>query len=168
MEADLLVTIEEALHGSKKKISLRRNGSSKVGTYEVRIPKGVREGQRIRLAGQGDAGSAAGLAGDLYLRVRFAQHPDYQIDGGDLVHELEILAPSAVLGMDATVPTPDGPARLKIPPGTQPGRRFRLKGRGLPTGPNTRGDFYVVTEVVLPTDLSAEARKHWEALAKLK
>ncbi len=167
VEADLLVTIEEALHGSKKKISFRRNGSSKIETYEVRIPKGVREGQRIRLAGQGEAGSAEGLAGDLYLRVRFAQHPDYQIEGGDLVHELEIPASKAVLGMDATVPTPDGSARLKIPPGTQPGRRFRLKGRGLPTGPTTRGDFYVVADVILPTELSAEARKHWEALAEL-
>ncbi|HEY2344063.1 MAG TPA: DnaJ C-terminal domain-containing protein, partial [Chthoniobacteraceae bacterium] len=166
IEADLLVTIEEALHGAKKKISFRRDGKSKVETYEVKIPKGVREGQRIRLAGQGEAGSHPGHSGDLYLRVRFAQHPDYQIENGNLIYELEVPAWKAVLGAEATVTTPDGTARLKIPPGTQPGQRFRLKGRGLPLGPNTRGDFYVVAEVSLPTELSDEERRLWEAIAK--
>ncbi len=167
VEADLLVNIEEALHGAKKKISFRRNGNSKVETYEVKIPKGVREGQRIRLAGQGEAGSHKNLAGDLYLRVRFAQHPDYRVEGSDLIQDLELPVSKAVLGTEVTITTPDGAARLKIPAGTQPGRKFRLKGRGMPTGPSARGDFYVVIEVSLPTELSAEARKHWEALAEL-
>ena len=167
IEADLLVTIEEALEGAKKKISFRRDGSSKVETYEVKIPKGVREGQRIRLAGQGGAGSHEGLSGDLYLQVRFAQHPDYQIDGHDLIHELELPAWKAVLGTEETVPTPDGAARLKIPAGTQPGRKFRLKGRGLPTA-HGRGDFYVVADVTLPQHVSAEERAHWEAISKLE
>jgi curved DNA-binding protein len=166
VEADLLVTIEEALHGAKKKISFRRDGRSKVETYEVKIPKGVREGQRIRLAGQGEAGSHPGQAGDLYLRVRFAQHPDYEIENGNLIYELEVPAWKAVLGAEATVATPDGTARLKIPPGTQPRQRFRLKGRGMPLGPNTRGDFYVVAEITLPTELSEEERRLWEAIAK--
>src|SRR5258708_3672274 len=89
IEADLLVTIEEALHGAKKKISFRRDSHSHVETYEVRIPKGVREGQKIRLAGQGESAGRRGQAGDLYLIVRFEKHPDYTIDGSDLIYDLE-------------------------------------------------------------------------------
>jgi curved DNA-binding protein len=168
VEADLLVTIEEALHGTKKKISFRRNGSSKVETYEVRIPKGVREGQRIRLAGQGEAGARRDLAGDLYLRVRFAQHPDYRIVGNDLIAEVEVPAWKAVLGTELDISTPDGSVRLKLPPGTQPGRKFRLKGRGLPAGPDSRGDFLVQVDVTLPSSITDEERTHWEAIAKLE
>lgn len=168
IEADLLVTLEEALHGARKKISFRRQESSKVETFDVKIPTGVREGQRIRLAGQGASGSSKDLSGDLYLRVRFAQHPDYRVDGDDLVHELEVPAWQAVLGAEADVPTPDGAVRVKIPPGTQPGQKLRLRGRGLPTGPERRGDFYVSIEVSLPKNVSPEARAHWEALAKLE
>lgn len=167
IEADLLVTLEEALQGTKKKVSFRRQDSSKVETYEVKIPKGVREGQKIRLAGQGATGSTKELSGDLYLRVRLAQHPEFQVDGEDLVHELELQAWQAVLGSEAQVPTPDGSVKLKIPPGTQPGQKLRLRGRGLPAGGDKRGDFYVKVEVQLPKTPSAEARAHWEALSKL-
>jgi curved DNA-binding protein len=164
VEADLLVSIEEALHGSKKKISLRRGDSPKVETYEVRIPKGVREGQRIRLAGQGEAGGR-GRAGDLYLRVRFEQHPDYRVEGSDLLAEVEVPVARLVLGTELHVPTPEGAVKLKIPAATQPGRKFRLKGRGMPASATTRGDLYVQVEAVLPTTLTAEERAHWEALA---
>jgi curved DNA-binding protein len=128
----------------------------------------VREGQRIRLAGQGAAGSHKDLAGDLYLRVRFAQHPDFQIDGSDLIHELEIPAWKLVLGADVTVPTLDGAVRLKIPPGSQPDQRLRVKGRGMPSGASARGDLYVTFDVILPKTVSAEERQHWEAIAQLE
>jgi curved DNA-binding protein len=167
VEADLLVTIEEALHGAKKKISFRRDGHSKVETYEVRIPKGVREGQKIRLAGQGEAAGRRGTAGDLYLVVRFEKHPDYRVEGGDLIYDLEIPAWRAVLGGDASVPTPDGSVRMKIPEGSQPGRKLRIKGRGLPTGPNTRGDFYVQLVVVIPVELTPDEKALWEKLSQL-
>ena len=167
IEADMLVTIEEALHGAKKKISFRRDGQSQVETYEVRIPKGVREGQKIRLAGQGQAAGRRGAAGDLYLVVRFEKHPDYRVEGSDLTYDLEVPAWRAVLGGEASVPTPDGPVRLKIPDGSQPGRKFRLKGRGLPTGVNTRGDFFVQLVVTLPTMLIPETRALWEKLSRL-
>jgi curved DNA-binding protein len=168
VEADLLVTLEEALHGARKKISFRREGSSKVETYEVKIPKGVREGQRIRLAGQGQAGSSKDLSGDLYLRVRFAQHPDYRIEGTDLVQDVEIPAWKAVLGGELSVSTPDGTIRLRIPEGTQAGQRFRVKGRGLPQGGDARGDLYVRAEVALPKSITPEERKAWQEIAKLE
>lgn len=168
IEADLLVSIEEALHGAKKKISFRRDGSSKVETYEVRIPNGVREGQRIRLAGQGESVGEPGSAGDLYLRVRFERHPHWRVDGSDLIYEVEITVPRVVLGTGVEVPTPNGSVRLKIPAGSQPGRKFRLKGRGLPTAGETRGDFFVQLTVVLPDKLTDSERGIWEQLARLE
>ena len=167
VEADFLVTIEEALHGAKKTVSLRREDRPKVETYDVRIPKGVREGQRIRLAGQGEAGGHRSAAGDLYLRVRFERHPDYRVEGSDLISDVEMPPWKLVLGGEVEVTTPDGSVRLKIPPGTQPGRKFRLKGRGMPTSTGERGDFFIKMEIDLPTQLSAEERTHWEALARL-
>jgi curved DNA-binding protein len=166
IEADLLVTLEEALHGAKKKISFRRDGSSGVETYEVRIPKGVREGQRIRLAGQGGAAGRGGVSGDLYLRVRFERHPDYRVEGSDVIYELELPAWKAVLGAEIDIPTLDGQTRLKIPAGSQPDRKFRLKARGLPQSGGARGDFYVQLAVTLPTDLTAEQRELWEKIRR--
>src|SRR6266513_3695415 len=90
VEADILVTLEEALHGSKRAVSLRRGRSNKVENYQVQIPRGVHEGQRIRLAGQGEAGARGGKSGDLFLRVRLARHPDFTVEGSDLIHEVKI------------------------------------------------------------------------------
>src|SRR5947199_129141 len=89
VEADIMVTLEEALHGSTRQVSLRRAGSKKTETYQVKIPRGVREGQRIRLAGQGEAGERGGKSGDLFLRVRLARHPDFSVEGSDLVHAVK-------------------------------------------------------------------------------
>ena len=133
VEADIMVTLEEALHGSKRTVSLRRRGSNKVETYQVKIPRGVHEGQRIRLAGQGEAGAGGGKSGDLFLRVRLARHPDFTVEGSDLIHEVKIQPWQAVLGAEMKVPTLEGDVRMKIPPGTQGGQRFRLRGRGLPS-----------------------------------
>ncbi len=90
VEADIMVTLEEALHGSTRQVSLRRSDSEKVETYQVKIPRGVHEGQRIRLAGQGEAGARGGKSGDLFLRVRLARHPDFSVEGNDLVHEVTL------------------------------------------------------------------------------
>jgi curved DNA-binding protein len=165
VEADIMVTLEEALHGSKRKISFRRSSSSKTETYDIRIPAGVREGQRIRLAGQGEAGSKGAGAGDLYLRVKFAQHPEFRVEGPDLSHDLPLQPWEAVLGCEKSVPTLEGHARLKIPPGTQNGQRFRLKKHGLVKEDKTRGDLYVVVDVVLPREITAKERELWEKLA---
>lgn len=165
IEADLLVTIEEALHGAKKKISFRRDARARVETFEVRIPKGVREGQRIRLAGQGEGAGQGGQAGDLYLRVKFEKHPDYRAEGADLIYELEVPASKAVLGGEVAVPTPEGSVKLKIPAGSQPGRKFRIRERGLPKS-GGRGDFFVQLTVSLPSELTAAERELWEKIAQ--
>jgi curved DNA-binding protein len=167
VEADILVTLEEVLHGATRQISFRKGNSPDIQTYTVKIPKGVREGQRIRLAGQGGAGGSRGEAGDLYLRVKLQQHPDYRFEGSDIYHEVDIPAWQAVLGGDLTIPTPDGRAKLKIPAGTQNGRKFRIPGRGLPDKGGARGDFFAVMEIAIPESLSPEQKELWEKLSKL-
>jgi len=167
VEADIMVTLEEALHGSTRQVSLRRAGSEKTETYQVKIPRGVREGQRIRLAGQGEAGERGGKSGDLFLRVRLARHPDFSVEGSDLVHEVKIAPWQTVLGDQIIVPTLEGNARLKLPPGTQGGQRFRLRGRGLPGVSGQRGDLYVVMQITVPKKLSDSEQKLWEQLAQL-
>ena len=167
VEADIMVTLEEALHGSTRQVSLRRAGSTKTETYQVKIPRGVREGQRIRLAGQGEASERGGKSGDLFLRVRLARHPDFSVEGSDLVHEVKIAPWQAVLGDQLIVPTLEGTARLKLPSGTQGGQRFRLRERGLPGVSGQRGDLYVVVQIALPKKLTEREREIWEQLARL-
>jgi curved DNA-binding protein len=167
VESDILVTLDEVLNGATRQISFRKGNSPDVQTYTVKIPKGVREGQRIRLAGQGGSGGARGEAGDLYLRVKLQQHPDYRFEGVDIYYEAEIPAWRAVLGGELTIPTPDGRAKLKIPAGTQNGRKFRIPGRGLPEKGGTRGDFYAVAEISIPESVTPEQKELWEKLSLL-
>jgi curved DNA-binding protein len=167
VEADIMVPLEEALHGAKRTISLRRGGSNKTETYQVKIPRGVHEGQRIRLAGQGEAGAGGGTSGDLFLRVRLQRHPDFTVEGNDLIHEMKIAPWQAVLGTELELPTLDGNVRLKIPPGTQSGQKFRLRERGLPTASQKRGDLYVVAQINIPKKITEKERKLWDELAKL-
>lgn len=167
VEADILVTLDEVLNGATRQISFRKGNSPDIQTYTVKIPKGVREGQRIRLAGQGGSGGARGEAGDLYLRVKLQQHPDYRFEGADIHYEAEIPAWRAVLGGELTIPTPDGRAKLKIPAGTQNGRKFRIPGRGLPEKGGTRGDFYAVAEISIPESVTPEQKELWEKLSLL-
>src|SRR5881396_1486985 len=167
VEADIMVTLEEALHGSTRTVSLRRPGSNKLETYQVKIPRGVHEGQRIRLAGQGEAGARGGKSGDLFLRVRLAKHPDFSVESSDLIHEVKIEPWRAVLGSELLVPTLEGNVRLKIPPGTQGGQRFRLRERGLPGVSGKRGDLYVVVQINVPKKVTEREREIWHDLAKL-
>jgi curved DNA-binding protein len=166
VEADILVTLDEVLNGATRQISFRKGNSPEVQTYTVKIPKGVRAGQRIRLAGQGGSGGARGEAGDLYLRVKLQQHPDYRFEEADIYHEADVAPWQAVLGCELTIPTPDGRAKLKIPAGTQNGRKFRIPGRGLP-GKSGRGDFYAVVEIAIPESVTPEQKELWEKLSAL-
>ncbi len=166
VEADILVTIEEAFHGSTRQISFRRGDSPQTQTYTVKIPRGVREGQQIRLAGQGGTGAAGGGAGDLFLRIKLQKHPDYEVEGIDLYRELPTPAWRCVLGGEAEIQTLDGRAKLRVPAGSQAGRKFRLSGHGLPGPEGRRGDLYAVLTVDLPTNPSPEEKALWERLAQ--
>lgn len=163
-EFEISVSIHDALDGGKQAFSIDRGGRTE--TITVTIPKGVRSGQRIRLAGQGAPGTGGAAAGDLYLRVNIVGGENYRIDGYDLIRAFTLPVTTAVLGGDAEVITPDGTVKLKVPAGTQPGQKFRLKGRGLPSGPDTRGDFFAEAKVAIPTSLTATERKLWEQLAE--
>jgi len=167
VEADIMVTLEEALQGSARQVSLRRGGSNKVETYQVKIPRGVHEGQRIRLAGQGEAGAGGGKSGDLFLHVRLARHPDFTVEGSDLIHEVKIEPWRAVLGGQLEVPTLEGTVRLKIPPGTQGGQRFRIRERGLPSAAGSRGNLYVIPQIQIAKKLTEREREIWKQLAEL-
>jgi curved DNA-binding protein len=171
VEADLLVTLEEALRGSRRKVTLRRPGhrgtADRTDTYQVRIPPGVREGQRIRLAGQGGAGQGSGAAGDLYLRVRLARHPDFSVQAADLHCDLDLAPWEAVLGAQVKIPTLDGPTSLRVPPDTVAGRQLRLRGLGLPRADQTRGDLYATVRIRTPVPASAEEKALWEQLARI-
>jgi len=171
VEADLLVTLEEALRGSLRKVTLRRPGSNgaedRTNTYQVRIPPGVREGQRIRLAGQGGTGVGGGTAGDLYLRVRLARHPDFSVQAADLYFDLNLAPWEAVLGVQAKIPTLDGQTSLRVPAGTAAGSQLRLRGLGLPREDKTRGDIYATVRIQTPAAVTAEERGLWEQLSRL-
>ena len=164
IEGDLMVPLEEALRGSVREVTLQRGG--KTETYRVKIPAGVREGQRIRLAGKGESGRSGGEAGDLYLRVRLARHPDLRVEGCDLYADLEVAPWEAVLGASVPVPTLDGAVTLKIPAGSTAGQKLRLRGQGLPREDGGRGDLYAVLEIAVPDQVGPEEKKLWEKLAE--
>jgi curved DNA-binding protein len=170
VEADLLVTLEDALRGSQRKVTLRRPGhdgeAERTNTYQVKIPAGVHDGQRIRLAGQGSAGFGGGAAGDLYLRVRLARHPDFTVEGADLRYDLDLAPWEAVLGVQVKIPALDGPTTLKVPPGSAAGSQLRLRGLGLRREDGTRGDLYATLCIQTPSPVSAEEKILWEKLAQ--
>jgi curved DNA-binding protein len=169
VEGDILVTLEEAMRGTVRPLSLQmvnpQTGETDTRSFQVRIPPGAIDGRRIRVPGQGEPGQGGGAAGDLFLRVRHAAHPDYYSREADIYHDLEVAPWEAVLGAEIMVPTLDGTIKLRVPQGTESGRQLRVRGRGLPRGKSgERGDFFVIVEVSLPTRLNSEERALWEKL----
>jgi curved DNA-binding protein len=159
-EATIEVTLEEAARGGKKKISLADGRD-----FEVRIPPGVRDGQKIRLAGQGGEGASGGPAGDLYLRVRIKRHPRFRREDDDLVVEVPVAPWEAALGATVPVPTLDGSAKVKVPAGSSSGRRLRLRGEGMPGPGGRKGDLYASVRIVVPKTLEKRERELFEELA---
>ena len=154
----LEIPIEDAYRGATRNITLRGR------TLSVRIPRGVTEGQRIRLSGQGGAGAAGGPAGDLYLTVAYAAHPLFRAEGRDVHLKLPVAPWEAALGATVSVPTLGGKVDLKVPRGSRAGRTLRLKGRGLPGRPN--GDQYVALEIVAPPADTPEAEALYRKMAE--
>jgi len=168
VEGEILVALDEVLHGSVRTVTMQRTraveGQAERTSLQVRIPPGVREGQLIRVAGKGEAGFR-GAPGDLYLRVRLARHPDFQVRGQDLVTELALAPWEAVLGATVSVPTLDGRVHVRVPAGSRNGQPLRVRTRGLPSADGARGDLYVNLRVDVPTAVTDEERAVWERLA---
>ena len=189
VEGDLMVTLEEAMRGSQRAVNVRhavvcdecagtgRRGqhicnacsgegrTAKSETYQVKIPPGVAEGQRLRVAGRGEAGAHGGSAGDLILRVRLARHPDFEVEEHNLIYEVALAPWEAVLGANISVPTLGGRVNIKIPAGTQNGQKLRVRGRGLPVRTAGNGDLIVVAHVDVPAQVTDGERALWEKLA---
>lgn len=163
-EAELVLSVEEAYRGGRRSVSLA--GPDGERTYQVTVPSGVTDGQRIRLAGQGGRGGDGASAGDLYLRVRLAPHPHYRVQGRDISTDLPLTPWEAALGATVPVDTPGGEAKLTVPAGTSTGRRLRLRGQGMPNPRGAPGDFYAEVKVMVPPTLSEEQRRLFEQLAK--
>lgn len=169
IEGDILVTLDEAFHGSIRTISFQRRnrqtGQAVSENFRVRIPVGVAEGQMIRVPAKGEEGYNGGPPGDLYLRVRFAQHPDFRVRGSDLYYDLDLAPWEAVLGTTVTIPLPDGPVTVKVPPAANKGQQLRVRGKGLPGAGGTRGDLYAVLGIQMPTEVTSAERELWQQLA---
>ena len=169
--AKVLIDLEDAYNGATRSIALstpevdsRGHVVTKQRTLNVKIPKGVKQGQRIRLAGQGSPGMGSGQAGDLYLEVEFKPHSIYRIEGHDVYVDLPVTPWEAALGASIKVPTPDGKVDMKIPAGTVSGRKMRLKARGIPGKPP--GDLYVVPQITLPPADSEAAKELYRKMAE--
>jgi len=162
-EAELALTVEEAYRGGQRTVTLQ--GADGQRSFDVKLPAGVTDGQRIRLAGQGGRGSDGARPGDLYLVIRIAPHPRYRVHGRDLYVDLPLAPWEAALGTSVAVDTPGGEATVKVPPGTSSGRRLRLRGRGLPHHGGKAGHLYAEVKIMVPDKLSREERQLFEQLA---
>ncbi|ROQ89602.1 DnaJ C-terminal domain-containing protein [Desulfosoma caldarium] len=169
--ATLRIRLEDAFHGATKTISFEGMTTAidgtvrpEVKTLEVKIPKGILPGQKIRLAGQGFEGVSGGPAGDLYLEVEIEPHPLYRLEGRDLFVDLPVAPWEAALGAEVPVRTLGGTYALKIPAGSQSGQKLRLRGKGMPNPRGAPGDLYAVLKIVVPKKLTREEKTLFEKL----
>jgi len=162
IEGDILVTLGEVMHGSVRSVTVRHGDRSE--THQVKIPAGITEGQRLRISGRGEQGARG--AGDLYLRVRLARHPDFEVRGHDLIHEIALAPWEAALGANVSVPSLTGNVSIKIPAGTQAGQKLRVRGKGLPDRKSGHGDVIVTVTIEVPTSLTDAERALWKKLAE--
>jgi DnaJ-class molecular chaperone len=170
VEAELELDFLEAARGGEKKLTLalsQARGAVTSETVTVRIPAGVADGGRIRLSGKGGAGARGGPPGDLFATIRVRPHPVFRREGRDVVLDAPITVAEAIRGARIEVPTLDGRATVAIPPGTDSGRKLRLRGKGIadPSG-GAPGDLYVVVQIRVPKNLDASGLAHVEALAE--
>jgi curved DNA-binding protein len=169
--AKVMIDLVDAYRGAQRSISLRTPTLDAQGhvvlrerRLDVSIPKGIRSGQHLRLAGQGNPGHGEGPAGDLFLEIGFNPHPKFRIDGRDVFLDLPLAPWEAALGCSVTVPTPEASLQLTVPAGSAAGRQLRLKGKGIPGEP--AGDLYAVLAIVLPPANSDSEKAAYRAMAK--
>lgn len=164
IEAEIEITPEEGFSGGEKRIALQTQHGVK--NYTFKIPKGVRDGEKIRLKGQGHPGTNGGKSGDLYLTVRFRPGEHFALEGQDLVASLDIYPWDAALGGKVPVKTLDGRIMVKIPEGLRPGSRIRVPGKGYADRAGKRGDLYIKPRIVNPAHLTAETKELYQKLKK--
>lgn len=167
-EALYELTLEEAYQGGAKSITLTEHdqtGVPRTRTLEVRVPAGIKDGQRIRLSGQGNPGASGGPRGDLFLKIRLLAHPRFQVEGANIVFELPLAPWEAALGATVRVPTLDGQIDMNIPAGIGSGKKLRIRGKGLGTAAK-RGDQFVQIMIQVPESLSADEKRLMEELAE--
>lgn len=162
VEAEISIPLEEAVKGGERNVTVQGNEGPR--TLKVNIPAGVRDGAKLRLAGQGYASPEGGSKGDLYLRIRFMPHSLFHVDGNDLIYDVQLDPWDAVLGTKVRVPTLEGSVEMTVPAGTGSGRKLRLRGKGLGSG-SARGDLFAHVVIRVPGTLSKKQRELWEALA---
>ena len=171
--AKVMIELVDAYRGAQRSIRMQMPAFDAQGqltlterTLDVAIPAGVREGQHLRLAGQGAPGLDGAPGGDLYLEITFQAHAQFRVDGRDVYTDLPVAPWEAALGADITVPLPDGSVQLSVPAGSGQGRKLRLKGKGIPG--NTPGDLYAVLQIAMPPPPADDAqRQAWADLARL-
>ncbi len=154
VEGDILVTLEEAFHGGVRAITIQHDGRTE--THQVKIPPGIMNGQKLRVSGRGQSG------GDLYLNIRLASHADFEVDGANIIHELEITPWEAALGAEIAVPSLTGRVNIKIPAGSGSGTKLRLRGRGL----SSRGDLLVEIKIVFSPNPNEAEKELWRQLSE--
>lgn len=173
--AKVQIDLQDAYRGGHRTISLhvpqvdaQGQLTMKQQQLEVTIPKGIRNGQHLRLAGQGNPGQGGAPAGDLYLEIEFTPHRHFHVDGRDVYLDVPVAPWEAALGASITVPTPDGSVQLSVPPNSSAGRKLRLKGKGIP-GASTvdpAGDLYAALSIMQPSADTEPAQEAYRALAK--
>ncbi|NOJ61152.1 DnaJ C-terminal domain-containing protein [Arthrobacter sp. 260] len=163
-EAELRLTLEEAIRGGRRTVRLAQQGGE-TRSYDVDVPAGVQDGQRIRLAGEGAQGRDGGPTGDLFLTVRIQPNPRYRLNGRDIHFDLPITPSEAALGARIKVSAPAGPVTITVPEGSSSGRRLRLRGQGLPDPKGQPGNLYAEIRVMVPPRLTSKERKLYEQLA---
>jgi curved DNA-binding protein len=164
-EAELPLTVEEAYAGGRRWVTLAGPEGSR--GYQVTIPPGVIDGQRIRLAGEGGQGSGDGPAGDLYLAVRILPHPRYRLEGRNVHVELPVTPWEAALGATIPVESPGGEVKVRVPSGSSSERRLRLRGQGMPNPRGSPGDLYAEVRIAVPTRLTRRERELFEELSRV-
>ncbi len=165
-EAQISLTLEEALRGGNREVSLSDPATGQRKNLSIKIPAGVRSGQRIRLAGQGQPSLGGGPAGDLYLKIEVLPDPRFRVEESDLYTQVPVTPWEAALGGDAEVETPEGPVRIRIPEGSSSGRKIRLRERGFKKASGERGDLFAEIRIVVPDRLSPEERELFQQLAE--
>lgn len=173
-EAEITISLEDAYHGGTRQVTLQQTEVGPDGgrrtaqrTFSVKIPPGTTTGTKIRLAGQGSPGLGGGSAGDLLLKVRIGEHPIFSVDGHNLTARLPVTPWEAALGGKVSFQTLDGEVKLSLPPGSQSGRKLRLKGKGLPRKQDERGDLELEISIRVPKELTDEEKALFEKLAEV-